>query len=115
LREDCLLKSGIGKASDYVLSHRTQIKDHIYYGRTRLDTNFIENPIRPPALGKKNWLFIGHPEAGLRSAIIYSIVVSCQRLGIDALAYMRDVLSRLHKMTKKNNILALVPSCRKPV
>jgi hypothetical protein len=49
----------------------------------------------PSAIGKKNWLFIGHPEAGQRSAIIYSLVVSCQRHGKDPLAYLRDVLTRL--------------------
>ena len=49
--------------------------------------------IRPSALGKKNFLFIGAPEAGERSAIIYSIVVSCQRFGLDPLAYLRDVLN----------------------
>jgi hypothetical protein len=42
-----------------------------------------ENAIRPSAIGKKNWLFIGHPDAGRRSAIIYSLVVSCQRHGKD--------------------------------
>jgi hypothetical protein len=44
---------------------------------------------------KKNWLFIGHPEAGQRSAIIYSIVGSCQRHGLDPFAYLKDVLTRL--------------------
>ena len=35
------------------------------------------------AIGKKNWLFIGSPEAGARSAIIYSVLITCQRFGID--------------------------------
>jgi hypothetical protein len=48
-------------------------------------------------------LFIGHPDAGDRSAIIYSIIVSCQRRGIDPLAYMRDVLSRLPSMTNQDD------------
>ena len=52
----------------------------------------MENAIRPSAIGKKNFLFIGHPDAGDRSAIIYSIIGSCERRGIDPLAYLRDVL-----------------------
>jgi hypothetical protein len=80
-----------------------------------MNTNFNENANRPTALCKKNWLFVGHPKAGRRSANIYSIVVSWQRHGIDALAYMRDVLGRLHKMTKKDNIVVLVHSRWKPV
>jgi len=50
---------------------------------TQLSQNLVENAIRPSAIGKKNWLFIGHPKAGQHSAIIYSIVVSCKRRGID--------------------------------
>ena len=49
----------------------------------------------PTAVGKKNWLFFGHAEAGERSAIIYTIIESCRRLGIDPYAYLRDVLTRL--------------------
>jgi hypothetical protein len=49
-------------------------------------------------VGKKNWLFIGAAEAGQRGAILYTIVESCRRRGIDPLAYLRDVLTRLPKM-----------------
>jgi len=61
------------------------------------------------AHNKKNWLFVGHPDAGQRSAIIYSIVVSCRRRGIDPMAYLRDVLSRLPRMTTKDDLDALLP------
>ena len=47
------------------------------------------------AHNKKNWLFIGEAEAGDRSAILYTIIESCRRRGIDPLAYLRDVLTRL--------------------
>jgi hypothetical protein len=70
----------------------------------------VKNAIRPSAIGKKNWLFIGHPDAGQRSAIIYSIVVSCQRRGIDPLAYLRDVLTRLPKMTTRDDLDAITPA-----
>ena len=63
-------------------------------------------------LGKKNWLFIGHPEAGQRSAIIYSIVGSCQRHGLDPFAYLKDVLSRLPAMTNQDDLAALVVSVK---
>jgi hypothetical protein len=70
----------------------------------------LKNDLRPSAIGKKNCLFIGHPDAGERSAIIYSVVVSCQRRGIDPLAYLRDVLSRLPKMTNQDNLDAPTPA-----
>ena len=55
----------------------------------------IKNAIRPTALGKRNWLFIGEAEAGERSAILYTIVESCRRRKIDPYAYLRHVLTRL--------------------
>jgi transposase len=50
---------------------------------------------------KKNWLFFGDAEAGERSAIIYSIIESCRRHGIEAYTYLRDVLTRLPSMTNR--------------
>jgi len=47
-------------------------------GTLEIDNNLIENSIRPSALGKRNWLFVGHPEAGERSAVIYTLLGSCR-------------------------------------
>jgi len=59
----------------------------------------VENAIRPTAIGKKNWLFIGEADAGQRSAIIYTVIETCRRQGLNPYQYLRDVLSRLPKMT----------------
>jgi hypothetical protein len=87
---------------------------HLHHGQTRLDTNLVENAIRPTKLGAKNWLFIGHPEAGDRSAIIYSIIGSCRRRGIDPLPNLRDVLTRLPAMTNHDELGSLLPSVWSP-
>jgi transposase len=110
LRERALPKSLLGKACDYLLGHWEPLTAHLRHGQTRLDNNLVENAIRPSAIGKKNWLFIGHPDAGDRSAIIYSIVVSCQRFGHDPHAYLRDVLTRLPAMTNQDDLSALTPA-----
>src|SRR5580692_8391123 len=109
LRQRVLPKSALGKACDYLLAQWTPLTAHLDHGQTRLDNNLVENAIRPSAIGKKNWLFIGHPDAGQRSAIIYSIVVSCQRHGKDPLAYLRDVLTRLPAMTNQDDLTPLTP------
>lgn len=70
-------------------------------GRVEIDNNLVENAIRPTAIGKKNWLFIGQAEAGERSAIIYTVIESCRRRGINPYAYLREVLTRLPRMTNK--------------
>jgi hypothetical protein len=54
----------------------------------------IENAIRPSALGK-NWFFVGHPEAGERSAVIYTLLGSCRRHGINPFDYLKDLSRRL--------------------
>lgn len=113
-RARVLPKSQLGKACAYLLNHWAPLTAHLQHGMTRLDTNLVENAIRPSAIGKKNWLFIGHPDAGDRSANIYSILVSCQRCGIDPLAYLRDVLTRLPAMTNQDDLAALTPARWKP-
>lgn len=50
-------------------------------------------------MGKKNWLFIGAAKAGGKSAVIYSIIESCRRRGVEPYAYLKDVLTRLPSMT----------------
>jgi len=110
LRAQVLPKSLLGKACAYLLEHWDALVAHQQHAVTRLDNNLVENAIRPSAIGKKNWLFIGHPDAGQRSAILYSLVVSCQRHGKDPLAYLRDVLCRLPAMTNRDDIGALTPA-----
>lgn len=103
-------KSKLGKACTYLLGQWTALLRIRQHGQVRLDNNLIENAIRPSAVGKKNFLFIGSPEAGQRSAIIYSIIVSCERHGIDPLAYMTDLLHRLPTMSNQDDLDPLLPS-----
>ncbi len=114
VRARALPKSDLYKACDYLLHFWTPLTEHLKHGITKLDTNIVENCIRPSAIGKKNFLFIGHPDAGQRSAIIYSIVVSCERRGIDPFAYLRDVLTRLPTMTTRDDLSSLTPALWQP-
>jgi transposase len=110
LAKQALPQSQLGKACTYLLNHWEVLVAHQQHAITRIDNNLVENAIRPSAIGKKNWLFIGHPAAGQRSAIIYSLVVSCQRHGKDPLAYLRDVLRRLPAMTNQDDLTPLTPA-----
>lgn len=110
LREQVRPKSGLGAACHYLLAQWSPLTRHVENGQTRLDNNLVENAIRPSAVGKKNWLFIGHPDAGRRSAILYSVIVSCQRHSVEPLAYLRDVLARLPTMTNRDDLDALTPA-----
>ena len=106
--------SPLGEACTYLLNQWETMVAHCDHGCTKLDNNLMENAIRGSALGKKNFLFIGHPGAGDRSAVIYSIIASCARHRIDPLAYIRDVLGRLPAMTTREDLDALIPARWKP-
>ena len=94
-----LPQSLLGQAIDYALGQWPTLEVYLANGRVELDNNLVENAIRPTAIGKKNWLFIGDAEAGQRSAIIYTVIESCRRRGLDPYAYLREVLTRLPHMT----------------
>jgi len=94
-------QSNLGKAIQYALSIWPTLLVYLAAGRVEIDNNLIENSIRPTAVGKKNWLFIGSEDAGKKSAILYTIVESCRRQGIDPQAYLRDVLTRIPRYTNQ--------------
>ena len=60
-----------------------------------IDSNLIENAIRPSALGEKNFLFIRNPETGKRSAVINTLLGSWRRQGINPFDYLKDLFTRL--------------------
>ena len=94
-----LPRSLMGKAIDYALRQWPALIVFLADGRLEIDNNLIENAIRPTAIGKKNWLFIGEAQAGERSAILYTIIECCRRRGLDPFTYLRDVFTRLPSAT----------------
>jgi transposase len=90
-----LPQSPLGKAVRYMLGEWEALQGYLRDGRFEIDNNLVENALRPTCVGKKNWLFIGHPDAGWRSAVLYTLIVSARRLGHDPVAYLSDVLRRL--------------------
>lgn len=113
LKAAFLPKSSLGKAINYFLNEYQVLLVYLESPHFQIDNNLIENAIRPSCVGKRRWLFIGHPEAGWRSAVIYSILQSCRRRGIDTQAYLTDVLTRMPGM-KNTEIDQLLPENWKP-
>jgi transposase len=94
-----LPQSLLGRAIDYALSQWSRLSEWLEDGRVEIDNNLLENAIRPTALGKKNWLFIDDADAGQCGAVLYMIIESCRRRGIDPHAYLLNALPRLPHMT----------------
>ncbi len=116
IRDDprVLPQSTLGKAVRYLLNEYTALVGYLRDGRFEIDSNLVENDVRPSAIGKKRWLFIGHPDAGWRSAVIYTLIQSCRRYGLNPQEYLTDVLDRLPSMTNLQ-VKELLPDRWKPI
>ena len=68
-------KSPIGKALGYLLGNIRQLSRYITDGRYQIDNNFIENSVRPLAVGRKNYLFCGNHNVAEDAAIIYTCII----------------------------------------
>jgi transposase len=93
-----LPRSATGKATAYFLNHWRELCGFLNDGRLMMDNNPVENAIRPTAVGKKNWLFVGHKDAGETGAVLYTLVEYARRRGLDPFTFLRDALTRLPAM-----------------
>jgi transposase len=87
--------SSIAKAIDYSLNRWQGLSQFLLDGEVPIDNNHLENQMRPWALGRRNWLFIGSQLAGERAAMVMSLLQSAKLNGRDPWAYLKDVLTRL--------------------
>jgi transposase len=84
--------SSIAKAIDYSLKRWTALSHYVNHAQVPIDNNWVENRIRPIAIGRNNWLFAGSLRAGQRATAVMSLIQSAKLNGIDPLAYLKDVL-----------------------
>jgi transposase len=106
--------SATAKAIDYSLNRWLALVRYIDDGALPIDNNWIENRIRPVALGRSNWLFAGSLRAGQRAAAVMSLIQSAKLNGHDPYRYLKDVLARLP--TQRNSrIDELLPHRWDPV
>ena len=87
--------SATARAIDYSLKRWQALTRFIDDGELPADNNWVENQIRPIAIGRSNWLFAGSLRAGQRAAAVMSLLQSARLNGIDPYAYIKDVLTRL--------------------
>ena len=87
--------SATAKAIDYSLRRWQALSGFIDNAQVPIDNNWIENQMRPVALGRKNWLFAGSLRAGQRAAAVMSLIQSAKLNGHDPHAYLKDVMEKL--------------------
>lgn len=101
-------KSALGKALGY--AHRIWDRLCVFVDdpQAGIDNNPAENAIRPVALGRKNWLFIGDREAGRAAANLMTLIATCKNAGAEPFAYLCDILVRLPE-AKTTELRDLLP------
>ena len=88
-------KGPMGKAISYALENWDHFQVFLDDVHVPVDNNASERALRIVALGRKNFLFVGHEDAGQNLAMLYSLMATCEEHGVDPHAYLADVLLRI--------------------
>src|SRR5271154_859437 len=102
----------LAQACDYALGQWSRLEQYLKNGLVEIDHNWCEGAMRPLALGRKNWLHLGSPEAGPKVAAIASIVETCRRLDVNLRTYLKDILPKLGDWPA-NRVAELTPTAWK--
>lgn len=94
-RPEVLPKSPMGEAIGYTLNNWAALLRYTEAGFLAIDNNVAEREMKRIAIGRKNWLSIGSPRGGQTAAVLFSLMSTCQRLGVEPWRYLRDLLERL--------------------
>ena len=105
-----LPKSPIGQALQYVLPCWDGLVCYCENRALSIDNNLNERSIRPVAIGRKNYLFMGSDNGGKTAAILYSIMASAKANRVEPFAYVRDLLSQLSGCSPPA-VSTLLPDC----
>ncbi len=100
-------KSELAKAIRYALTRMRRLRPYLDHGFLEIDNNSAERAMKPIALGRKNYLFVGSEAGGKSAAIAYTLIETARLNGVDPQAWLTDVLSRIadHKITKLDELL----------
>jgi transposase len=104
-----LPKSKLKEALGYFLGLAPHLKNFTKHPFARLDNNVAERAVRPLAIGRKNWLFVGSEAGGEAAAIVYSLIQTCRALNINPREYLEDVMRRImgHHHNKLSELLPM--------
>ena len=102
-------KGTLGKAIQYMLNRWSQLNHYLLDGRLEIDTNDLENDVRPFALGKNNWIFKGSPRGAKAGATFYSLIRTCVANGIEPFAYLKYLFEHLRTCSCEDDYHKLLP------
>jgi hypothetical protein len=104
----------LGVAINYALANWSRLTVYIENGILKPDNNVAENAIRPFVVGRRNWLFSGHPNGAAASAVFYSLIETAKVNGHDPYAYLKHLFENLPKIKSDEEYPALMPQNLNP-
>ena len=107
-------KSPLGEALGYAIRQRPRLELFLSDARIPIHNNGSERRLRVVALGRKNYLVVGHARAGRNIAGLYSLVGSCIANGVEPTEYLIDVLPRIAGANSDEALDALLPDRWRP-
>ncbi len=105
----CTPSDPMGKAIDYAYKMWPRLRRYALDGRYQLDNNPVERGQRPTVMGRKNFLFSKSDSGAVDNAIFYSLIGSCDTLGVNPLEWLTYVLENLHDDTPPELIVQMLP------
>ena len=99
----------MGKALDYAYKQWPQLRRYALDGRYHIDNNPVERAQRPSVMGRKNYLFSKSDSGAVDNATFYSLIESCDIVGIEPLRWLTDVLDNLHDDTPPDQVREMLP------
>lgn len=102
-------KGLLGKALSYALNHWSKLIRYVEDGHITPDNNMAENAIRPFVVGRKNWIFSGHPNGAGAAATLYSLIETAKACGLEPYQYLRFIFEKIPYAQTENDFAALVP------
>jgi len=97
---NALPKSTLGTAITYLQNNEAELRRYSDHGNAQISNCLTENIIRPFAIGRKNWLFVGNETSANKSALLYSLIQTCKINKINVRAYLTYVLNQAHAMRR---------------
>jgi transposase len=102
-------RSEMGKSVAYLLNHWEGLTLFLQDGRVEMDTNLVENQIRPLTLTRKNALFAGHDEGGRSWSRLASLIATCKLNRVEPYAWMKATLEAIANGHPQSRIDELMP------
>jgi len=109
MAERVLPQSALGKAVFYMLGQYPKLQHFLHHPEIPLDTNRVENAIRPFCIGRKNWLFCQTTAGAVASARLYSLIETAKACSVEPHAYLSHLFAELPKATTADQFEALLP------